>query len=44
VRELFERFLRESELEARRVGVRVSGFVKEGGQKKLRSFISGEAD
>lgn len=39
VRELLEKFLGESELEARRVGVKVSGFVKEGSQKKLRVFI-----
>ncbi|MEM2050951.1 MAG: DNA polymerase IV [Thermoproteota archaeon] len=41
VRELFEKFLRETGLEARRVGVRVSGFVKEEGQKQLRAFIAG---
>jgi len=40
VRELFEKLLGESGLEARRVGVRVSGFVKEEGQKPLRAFIS----
>lgn len=39
VRDLFEKFLRESKLEARRVGVRVSGLVKEEGQKQLRAFI-----
>lgn len=40
VKELFERFLRESNLEIRRVGVKVSGFVKdEEGQKQLTSFI-----
>ncbi|MBO3841489.1 MAG: DNA polymerase IV [Candidatus Brockarchaeota archaeon] len=39
VRGLFEKFLREPGLEARRVGVRVSGFVKEEGQKQLRAFI-----
>ncbi len=39
VRDLFEKFLRESGLEARRVGVRVSGFVKEERQKQLRAFI-----
>jgi DNA polymerase IV (DinB-like DNA polymerase) len=44
VRELFERFLRESGLEARRVGVRVSGFVKEDSQRRLGSFIRGEAE
>jgi DNA polymerase IV (DinB-like DNA polymerase) len=40
VRELFEKLLGESGLEARRVGVRVSGLVKEEGQKPLRAFIS----
>ncbi|MBO3833059.1 MAG: DNA polymerase IV, partial [Candidatus Brockarchaeota archaeon] len=39
VRGLFEKFMREPGLEARRVGVRVSGFVKEEGQKQLRAFI-----
>lgn len=39
VRELFKRFLEESELEIRRVGVKVSGFIKEDYQKRLRSFI-----
>ncbi|MGB9718057.1 MAG: DNA polymerase IV [Thermoproteota archaeon] len=40
VRKLFEKLLGESWLEARRVGVRVSGLVKEEGQKPLRAFIS----
>ncbi len=39
VRELFEKFIEESELEIRRVGVKASGFVKGGHQKRLRSFI-----
>ncbi|MBO3753865.1 MAG: DNA polymerase IV [Candidatus Brockarchaeota archaeon] len=39
VRGLFGKLLREPGLEARRVGVRVSGFVKEEGQKQLRAFI-----
>jgi DNA polymerase IV (DinB-like DNA polymerase) len=40
VRELFEKFLGESELEIRRVGVRVSQFSKEEReQKKLTSFF-----
>jgi DNA polymerase IV (DinB-like DNA polymerase) len=44
VRELFERFLRESGLEARRVGVKVSGFVRGDNQRRLGSFIQGEAE
>jgi nucleotidyltransferase/DNA polymerase involved in DNA repair len=40
VRELFEKFLGESELEIRRVGVKVSHFVKEEAeQKQLTSFF-----
>jgi len=40
VRELFEKFLNESELEARRVGVKVSNFVeKQGKQRDLTSFL-----
>ncbi|MDR1993277.1 MAG: DNA polymerase IV [Nitrososphaerota archaeon] len=40
VRLLFERFLDESSLEVRRVGVRVAGFTKEGPkQKQLSSFF-----
>ena len=42
VRELFEKFLEESELEIRRVGVKISGFVKEEAeQKRLTSFFQG---
>jgi DNA polymerase IV (DinB-like DNA polymerase) len=40
VRELFEKFLDESELEIRRVGVKISHFVKEEAeQKQLTSFF-----
>jgi DNA polymerase IV (DinB-like DNA polymerase) len=40
VRELFEKFLSESELEIRRVGVKISHFVKEETkQKQLASFF-----
>ncbi len=40
VKELFEKFLNESELEARRVGVKVSNFVKEQErQKQITDFI-----
>jgi nucleotidyltransferase/DNA polymerase involved in DNA repair len=40
VRELFEKFLSESELEIRRVGVKISQFSKEEReQKKLTSFF-----
>jgi DNA polymerase IV (DinB-like DNA polymerase) len=40
VRELFEKFLKESELEIRRVGVKVSHFAKEETkQKQLSSFF-----
>jgi len=40
VRELFEKFLGESDIKARRVGVKVSGFVRvEKRQKQLTSFI-----
>jgi DNA polymerase IV (archaeal DinB-like DNA polymerase) len=39
-RELFEKFLSESDLEIRRIGVRVSGFVKEeSAQKQLTSYF-----
>ncbi|MEM1558293.1 MAG: DNA polymerase IV [Thermoproteota archaeon] len=38
VRRLLEKLMEESELEIRRVGVKVSGFVKEGFQKQLRFF------
>jgi DNA polymerase IV (DinB-like DNA polymerase) len=42
VRELFEKFLGESVLEIRRVGVKISGFVKEEAeQKRLTSFFQG---
>ncbi|TRO48486.1 DNA polymerase IV [Candidatus Bathyarchaeota archaeon] len=42
VRELFEKFLKETELKIRRVGVKISGFVKEGAeQKQLTSFFPG---
>lgn len=42
VRELFEKFLGESEFEIRRVGVKISGFVKEeAGQRRLTSFFEG---
>jgi len=41
VKELFEKFLCESELEARRVGVKVSNFVKEQErQKQITNFIA----
>jgi DNA polymerase IV (DinB-like DNA polymerase) len=40
VKELFEKFLNESELEARRAGVKVSNFVKEQErQKQITNFI-----
>jgi len=40
VRELFEKFLSDSDLEVRRVGVKVSGFVKEEtAQKQLTSYF-----
>ena len=40
VRELFEKFLGESKLEIRRVGVKISGFTKEESeQKRLTSFF-----
>ena len=40
VKELFEKFLSESQLEVRRVGVKVSGFSKEEPQQKqLTSFF-----
>jgi len=40
VRELFEKFLGESELEIRRVGVKISSFAKdEAEQKRLTSFF-----
>jgi DNA polymerase IV (DinB-like DNA polymerase) len=42
VRALFEKFLSESELEIRRVGVKISRFAKEEtGQKSLTSFFQG---
>jgi DNA polymerase IV (DinB-like DNA polymerase) len=42
VRELFEKFLGESELEIRRVGVKISSFAKERAkQKRLTSFFQG---
>jgi DNA polymerase IV (DinB-like DNA polymerase) len=42
VRELFDKFLGESELEIRRVGVKISGFVQEEvEQKRLTSFFGG---
>lgn len=42
VRELFEKLLRESELEIRRVGVKISNFAKEEiEQKRLPSFFQG---
>ncbi|MBN1358605.1 DNA polymerase IV [Candidatus Bathyarchaeota archaeon] len=42
VRELFEKFLGESELEIRRVGVKISGFAKqEAEQRRLTSFFQG---
>lgn len=43
VRELFEKFLGESDLEVRRVGVKVSHFTKEeNSQKKLTSFFTNQ--
>ncbi len=40
VKELFEKFLNESELEARRVGIKVSNFAKkQEEQKQITSFI-----
>jgi nucleotidyltransferase/DNA polymerase involved in DNA repair len=42
VRELFEKFLSETRLEIRRVGVKISRFSKkEREQKKLTSFFGG---
>jgi nucleotidyltransferase/DNA polymerase involved in DNA repair len=42
VRELFEKFLGESHLEIRRVGVKISVFTKEEAeQKRLTSFFQG---
>jgi nucleotidyltransferase/DNA polymerase involved in DNA repair len=42
VRELFEKFLGESELEIRRVGVKISHFSKEEAeQRRLTSFFQG---
>jgi DNA polymerase IV (DinB-like DNA polymerase) len=42
VRELFEKFLGESDLEIRRVGVKISSFAKEEAeQKRLTSFFQG---
>jgi DNA polymerase IV (DinB-like DNA polymerase) len=41
VRELFEKFLADSDLEVRRVGVKVSGFTKEErSQKQLTSYLA----
>ncbi|HEX9260933.1 MAG TPA: DNA polymerase IV [Candidatus Bathyarchaeia archaeon] len=41
VRELFEKFLADSDMEVRRIGVKVSGFVKEEPrQKQLTSYFS----
>jgi nucleotidyltransferase/DNA polymerase involved in DNA repair len=40
VRTLLEKFLEDSDIEVRRVGVKVSQFVKEeNGQKQLQSFF-----
>ncbi len=40
VRELFEKFLADSDLEIRRIGVKISGFLKEEkAQKRLTSFF-----
>ena len=40
VRELFEKFLADSDLEIRRIGVKISGFLKEEpAQKQLTSFF-----
>jgi DNA polymerase IV (DinB-like DNA polymerase) len=45
VQELFEKFLNESELEARRVGVKVSNFVREQErQKKITNFLGHAKD
>ncbi|MEM2981267.1 MAG: DNA polymerase IV [Thermoproteota archaeon] len=42
VKELFEKLLKESDLEVRRVGVKVSGFTKDNNlQKQLSSFTRG---
>jgi DNA polymerase IV (DinB-like DNA polymerase) len=42
VRELFENFLADSDLDVRRVGVKVSGFVREEqAQKRLTSYFAG---
>lgn len=41
VRELFEKFLAGSKLEVRRVGIRVSGFVKEETAQKQLTFFFG---
>jgi len=44
VKELFEKLLSESELEARRIGVKLSNFVKrQEKQKRLTSFIGTSA-
>jgi hypothetical protein len=43
VKELFEKLLNETPLEARRVGVKISNFVKEEtSQRQLTSFIKPE--
>lgn len=45
VRELFGKFLKETDREVRRVGIRVSNFTKEEiGQKQLTSFIERKSD
>jgi DNA polymerase IV (DinB-like DNA polymerase) len=45
VRELFEKFLQGTDLEARRVGVKVSGFVKkQDKQKQLTTFLTRNQD
>jgi DNA polymerase IV (DinB-like DNA polymerase) len=45
VKELFENFLQGSDLELRRVGVRISGFVKkQDKQKKLTTFLTHNED
>jgi DNA polymerase IV (DinB-like DNA polymerase) len=38
-RELFERFLKESELEVRRVGVKVSNLVEQETQRQITDFV-----
>jgi nucleotidyltransferase/DNA polymerase involved in DNA repair len=41
VRLLFEKYLAESSLDIRRVGVRISGFSKEQSQQKQLSYFFG---